>query len=240
MLGALISAAAMTNVVVLDIAYDVGVKWLAGQILLMALFVTAPYAHELTDAVVRHVARRGPLFQNRRADRAVRVVGAVVGILMTIWAYRYAQATVADNRAEPQTALHGIWDVEEITQSGTLVPLLITDKTLWRRLTLAWSGNEGTFLLWMSDALTRCSSTVDPAAKTITLTPLALDHSLVASVRGRPQGPMPVLSFRYSRPAKDQLILRGKSANGEDMVIRLRLFQSADYPLMTHKPEWRW
>jgi MFS-type transporter involved in bile tolerance (Atg22 family) len=85
MLGALISAAAMTNVVVLDIAYDVGVKWLAGQILLMALFVTAPYAHELTDAVVRHVARRGPLFQNRRADRAVRVVGAVVGILMTIW-----------------------------------------------------------------------------------------------------------------------------------------------------------
>jgi hypothetical protein len=51
---------------------------------------------------------------------------------------------------------------------------------------------------------------------------------------------MPVLSFRYSRPAKDQLILRRESANGEHVVIRLRLFQSADYPLITHKPEWRW
>jgi hypothetical protein len=42
-----------------------------------------------------------------------------------------------------QTPLHGIWDVQEVTRDGVAVPLLITDRNLWRRLVLPWAGPDG-------------------------------------------------------------------------------------------------
>ena len=79
MLGAIISMAAMANVLALDISYDERYKFLAGQIFLMSLFVLAPFAirfflaFDLTRDVHAAPARR--LFQSESVDRTARAVG---------------------------------------------------------------------------------------------------------------------------------------------------------------------
>ena len=245
-LGALVSTVALTNVVLLNVSYDVSVKFWAGQLLLMAAFVVAPYGRGLPAGLAnywRGTKRRDRiprLFRNSRADVAARVIGVLVAIGLTASAYRAMQRVVVDNQSIPQTPLHGIWDVEEITRAGIPVPLVITDASLWRRLVLPWSGtNAGAIVVWMSDAVTRCNSSIDVDAKTIALGPFSAERTVTGSVRSAPQD-LPPLEFTFELTGKDRLTLYGKTDGGEPLAIRLRLFESSRYPLIKHRPEWTW
>ena len=93
MLGALVSVAALGNVLALDIAYDVPVKFLAGQMFLMTLFVVAPFTKRL-GAVFFLNQDTGPtpvrrLFQHAPTDRMARTVGVLFAtwiVSRTSWA----------------------------------------------------------------------------------------------------------------------------------------------------------
>jgi len=246
MVGALLSVAAITNVAMLDIGYDVAVKFLAGQMLLMALFVSVPYAKAIVWMAVpkrdTQPVQLRPLFMNVASDRIARLSGVVAAAVIIVLAFRFAQAVVEDNRTIQQTPLHGIWDVEEISRNGVSVPLLVTDDTLWRRLIFPWSGTRaGAIIVWMSEAVTRCSSSIDLEAKRIDLVPLRGDSTVAGSIFGVP-GPnsRERQTFAFSTADDDHLVLRRTTAVGDALVIRLRRFSPATYPLISHKSEWRW
>jgi hypothetical protein len=117
---------------------------------------------------------------------------------------------------------------------------VITDGTLWRRLVLPWSGtNAGAIVVWMSDAVTRCDSSIDVDDKTIALGPFSPERTVPGSVRSAPQD-LPPVKFAFKLTGKDQLTLFGTSDGGEPLTIRLRLFEPSRYRLINHRPEWRW
>lgn len=244
MWGALISAAAMANVLMLDIGYDVIVKFLVGQILLLAVFVAAPYVKGLGAVLARHAEERSPhaLTADRsyRRNRAMRVAGVLVGCSLVWWTYQAAERIAADFAAAPaQTPLHGIWDVEEVTRDGVAVPLLITDRSLWKRLALPWAGTDaGAMLVWMSDAVTRCQSRIDPHAQTLAIEPTP-ESTVIGSVRPPPQAPARMV-FRYTHEPNEGLLLRSTGQDGPIVLIRLRRFDHSTYQLLAPRYGWRW
>jgi hypothetical protein len=129
----------------LDIGYDVVVKFLAAQILLLAAFVAAPYLKGLGAALARHAAERSPhavaAGALHRWNQVARLTSVLAACLLVWWTYRTAESvSVNFARSPAQTPLHGIWDVEQVTRAGVDLPLLVTDRTLWRRLVLPWGG----------------------------------------------------------------------------------------------------
>jgi hypothetical protein len=244
MWGAFTSVAAMVNVLALDVAYDLVVKFLAGQILLLAAVVAAPYVKGLGAVLARHADARSPhaLMASRsyRWNRATRVAGILIACSLVWWTYRTAEGVVAEFATAPaQTPLHGIWDVQEVTRDGVAVPLLITDRNLWRRLVLPWAGPDGgAMLVWMSDAVTRCRSRIDTQATTLTIEPM-LESTVMGSVRPMPQPPARMF-FKYTLEHGDGLLLTSTDPQAPRVLIRLRRFDHSTYRLLTQKYGWRW
>lgn len=244
MWGAFVSVAAMANVLLLNIGYDVTVKFLSGQILLLAASVAAPYCKGLGIMLVRHAEARSlhTLGGGRlpRTNRLTRVAGVLVACSLIFWTYRSAERIAVNFASAPaQTPLHGIWDVEEVTRDGVAVPLLITDGSLWRRLVLPWAGTQGgAMLVWMSDAVTRCRSQIDTHAQTLTIEP-TLESTVMGSVRPMPQRPLRLL-FKYELEGDDRLSLRSIAQEEPIVFIRLRRFDHSRYQLLAHKYAWRW
>ena len=235
MLGALVSVAAMANVLALDIAYDASVKFLAGQIFLMTLFALAPFGTRLTKVFIlnreTHSAQIRRLFQHTTADRIARAGGVVFAAWIVYSTFQIAEGQVTANERDRETPLYGIWEVEETARNGVPVPLLWTDATLWRRLVV--QSSSAALIVLMSDSATRglnagrCSLRLDNVVQTVLFTPFPF------SALTRP------LTFTYVLPDRDHLVLHGRNGNS-DVVMRLRRIDPSTYTLVGWKRSWRW
>ena len=226
-LGALISVAAMANVLALDIAYDAPVKFVAGQLFLMTVVVLAPYARALADIVMREQQLDGS-----PRSPAWRIAAALLGAWIVYGNFHAATRQVGTNEQNRQTPLYGIWDVEDVSRGGVPVPLLATDTTLWRRLVV-----QSTFaavvipMAYPADPapnIGRYQVEVEASARKIRLTPFRFSGTT------RP------VEFVYERPGTDRLVLSGPDENGASVVMRLRRIDVSDFPLMSLRPTWWW
>lgn len=235
MLGALVSMAAMANVLALDIAYDANVKFLAGQLFLMTLFVLAPYARRLVGMFVLDDEQHDPsvrrLFRRAAIARATRVVG----ILFVVWVvysnFQAAERQVNANVRARQAPLYGIWEVEEISRNGVSVPLLGTDVTLWRRLVV--QSRDAAVIVPMSDPAQRMPNAgryaveFDNSASIVRFAPFAFS------------GTTQPLAFRYRLPDRDHLLM--DELNGSQPAsLRLRRIDPSTYTLVNWERGWRW
>ena len=139
LLGALVTAATMTNVVMLNFCYDVPVKLYSTHLLLTALVIAAPDLRRLANLLVlnRPVAAviDEPLFTGRRLRIAAKVcvIGftALVTLLPLYGAYRFQQQFVP---APKHAALTGLWNVTEQSVDGRLLPPTLAQTTRWQRV----------------------------------------------------------------------------------------------------------
>ncbi|MES1242235.1 MAG: hypothetical protein ABUT39_11495 [Acidobacteriota bacterium] len=148
LLGALVCIGVLSNVVMLNLSYDVPVKLYSSHLLLMAVFLAAPDLGRLASLFVRH--RRVPpaaqrsLFASRQANLAALVFRTVFILYVAVAALRRSHG---DRLQFADTAtgqrLYGSWEVEELAVDGAVRPLLVTDGTLWRRLVFVWPGSIG-------------------------------------------------------------------------------------------------
>ena len=104
LLGLLMTIGVMSNVVALNLSFDVSVKLYASHLLLMALFLAAPYARTLAEFFLR---RPEPLFEKRWAHRGALVfrtllvaVFVYVGVTETVTFYR--ERISLDHVGDPQ------------------------------------------------------------------------------------------------------------------------------------------
>jgi len=148
LLGALVCIGVLSNVVMLNLSYDVPVKLYSSHLLLMAIFLAAPDLRRLASLFVwnRRVppAEQRPLFASRQGNRAALVFRTVFILYVTVVALHESyenKLQFAD--VAPRQRLYGAWEVEELTVDGVVRPLLITDETLWRRLVFEWPGTIG-------------------------------------------------------------------------------------------------
>ena len=123
-LGALISVAAMSNVFALNMTYDIPVKLLSFEMLLMALFLAAPEARQLANVLVLRrattPASETPLFRRRRPNTVALVIqlvlgACVLGVLLYSAGKTYAKVQQANAIRPP---LYGIWSVDEFSGEG--------------------------------------------------------------------------------------------------------------------------
>jgi hypothetical protein len=139
LLGGLLGAAAMTNVFMLNMSYDVPVKLYSFLYLVMSVFVIAPHLRRLAGFFVfnRNVeaAAAPPLFRRRWLNRSLLGLQlALCLVFATTNLFRsYGRAKQYGSLA-PKPPLYGIWSVEEFTLDGQVRPPLLTDDLRWQRV----------------------------------------------------------------------------------------------------------
>ena len=132
--GALVCAFDLTQVFILNMTYDIRLKSVSSQLLLLSLFLLAPYARRLflvlfTDGAVPAIAPR-PLFASRRANRAALAAQVCVGlVLMTAFGVQGWQQFT-----RPTPNLYGIWQVDGFSAEGYRRDPLLTDELRWHRV----------------------------------------------------------------------------------------------------------
>lgn len=190
-LGALVTAAVMTNVVMLNFCYDVPVKLFSMQLLLCALLLLAPHLRRLIAAALGHAVREdaaladGPLYAGRRRLVAK---GAFLACLLFMTYESFARWRAFP---PPPTALHGTWAVATFTADGVDRPPLLTDELRWRKLIVTEHAAQ---IRRMTDKREWYrGSNVDDRAKTLTLA--TKDTTAV---------------LHYQRPDADHLVLDGE------------------------------
>jgi uncharacterized membrane protein YphA (DoxX/SURF4 family) len=240
--GALIAVAAISNVVVLNWSYHVGVLIISGQILAATLFLAVPDLRRLAKLLVlrRPVAtpQQYPLLADPRWDRGARVIG----ILFATWLigassfYWYRQST----RSLPP--LYGAYDVETFVRNDTIIPPLVTDSTRWRRLTVDFRWNRsvdgaGSIISMQDTVLLPFLFRIDTLSSALTFI------SLRDSTRQA--------RWSYLRQDSNHLVLtgpdlarllRGRGPAGairDSVQVTLRRRDLSATPLLRPRPQWQ-
>ncbi len=225
-LGALLIAIVMTNVLLMNLTFDVPVKLYSAHYLIFAIILAAPDAGRLWRVLVLHrptqpesIARPWPV---GRAGRGMTVVKAlmVIGVLWQVPVQRIWRW--AEQPAPVKSAYYGVYEVEGFARDGTERPPLTTDTLRWRRVGID-EQNRGTVLL-MNDARMGFRLAPGPGPGKITLE--------------FPAGRTPRREvFKVTRGAADQLLLEGRM-NQSDYAIRLR--RSDDSKLRLRERGFHW
>jgi len=226
-LGALLALAMASHAAAFAFSYDVPEKLLSLHLLAMAGWLLAPDARRLVDGLLLDRPTRppdaAPPFAGRWTSRgrlgleALRI-GCV--LLAVIAITRHDLDRRQERMRLPRPPLYGVWDVDELSRDGRVVPSWSGDPTRWRRLVVR-----------------------SPAAAAVQLASGAR-HSF-ATAYGRRwvtlssgDGPgdagkqLPFATLSWSQPAPDQLVLQG-TMRGEALRVKLRRVDESRVLLLT-------
>ena len=137
-LGALITAAVMTNVFVMNMAYDIPRKIYCIHLIAMCFFLILPDLRRLLDFFVLNrpaaLTKPLPLLKDKFFNRATMVfyLAIAIGAFYNQGTYSYKSAN--DAMAQVAAPLRGIWKVDEISVDGLERPPMMTDSDRWRRV----------------------------------------------------------------------------------------------------------
>ncbi|MGV9796762.1 DoxX family protein [Mycobacterium sp. NPDC003449] len=206
-LGAALSLASMTQVLLMNMTFDVPEKLLSAHLLFISLVLLAPYLRPLVNLFVLQRAcealTQPALFTDDRRNRIAAWVLVAVGFWVAfgagfdrwvVWQDQYGAAS-------PKSELYGIWDVREFVLDGHPVPPLITDENRWQRLVFDDPG-AATYQQ-MNGELVPLRSDFRSARQ--------LELTRMADTTGGQGGPRrPLATLTVEQPTPDRLLLHGK------------------------------
>jgi hypothetical protein len=171
-LGALVLAAVLLNVVMLNFCYDVPVKLYSLHLLAASLVLLLPALPRLMAVLVLNRATTPAVFWRPFASRWKTITlksakAAFVLLLVGTHAWTAYQGWLVRGLSRPNPPLFGIYEVEEFRLSGEPRPPLTTDKDRWRRFFINRTG--AAIIQDMSDGFDRWTVTYDAAAGTLKL-----------------------------------------------------------------------
>lgn len=210
-LGALVCAADMTQVFMLNMTYDVPVKLFSFHLLLMASFLLAPEFKRLADFFFRNRAvapsTQPQLFRTRRANRIALAAQMFFGMwLIGTAIYGGWDAWHTYGSGRPKSALYGIWNVDELSIDGQTRSPLTTDYDRWRRVIFDLPDRMA--FQRMDDSFVGRIASINIDAKTIVFTKSG-DKNWKSN-------------FTFQRIGSDQLILDG-DMDSHKIHMQLRL-----------------
>lgn len=243
-LGALITAAVMTNIVMLDLSYDVPVKLISIHLLLFALFLLVPDLRRLANVLVLNRPTEAvPLTRVWPAPWMRPVVGGLMALFIAWNLYGLTMAGISSATqsgywAEKPTP-YGLYDVETFVRDGSVVPPLLTDTTRWR--TVGFNQRGGTVAFQVrhmnnSFFLGYRRMTIDSVHGTLTLDSRISEGSPPSQEPGTGPAPPPLV-MAFTRPAPDQMRLEG-NVDGSALSVLLRRVKEENFSLI--KREFRW
>ena len=207
-LGALVVAAAMGNVAMLNFSYDVPVKLFSTQLFLLAVFLLLPDVRRLTCVFVTNqpadpLPARAP-FRTAWGRRTAIALKFVV-IALLLWQNASPYLPLLRRADRPLNSRYGIYEVERFAVNGEPRPAVPMDAKRWRRVIV--NENGGVTVQTMNDAVTRYRTKDDPAKHSFELSTI--------------YSPYDKTWLTYSQPSPDELTLEGVYA-GDTIAARLR------------------
>ena len=226
MLGSLMAIAVMSNVVMINFAYDVPVKLYSTHLLLMAVFLAAPDARRLVDACMldrgmTRAAREVTLWSSAVAAAGallLKTALVLIGVGAPLWmSLKYARLY------DVKPPLYGIWEVDSFVRGREVIPPLLGDSIRWRRMVVSYPGVLSLRLL--NDSTRPFLVRIDSTANTLRLT-----GRRDSSVTG-------ALHFVRSGARNDQLALDGL-LNRDSLHVRLHRLDESRFLLVNRGYHW--
>ncbi|MBI4854182.1 MAG: hypothetical protein HY819_20485 [Acidobacteria bacterium] len=228
-LGALVAIGVMSNVVMLNMSYDVPVKLFSFHLLMMSVFLLIPdlkrlaYFFVLNNKVEANVFT--PLFETDRLNKiakAVKVVFILLLISIHLSVAHEERKIYGDLSTKPP--LYGIWFIEEFELKGEVKPPLLTDEIRWRRVVFDFPGYM--LLENMIEKKEYVALKLDMEKKTIILSPYREDQD--KNWRA---------SFTFEQLDSDKMIWNGQ-LNGEPVRIKLQRLDEKKFLLNSRGFHW--
>ncbi|MFK0149892.1 DoxX family protein [Streptomyces griseus] len=231
LLGALLAAVELTQVLLLNITYQVPLKIFSFHLLVLSLILLAPHAVRLarffvTDRPADPPVRRA-LFRSRRALSAALAAQLLLGAWLAGSQVREEwKLWDTIGSSAPKPPLYGIWEVRAFSLDGRERPPLTTDTERWNRLIVdtPHSYQPGSVSSQRMDG-----TIVDYAA--------AFDPKTGAMTLARPDDPAWSARLTFAQPAPDRLTMRGVLA-GQRVSIRLEKTDLSSFPINRDSPRW--
>lgn len=224
-LGALIGAAVLTNVFMLNMSFDIPVKQYSAHLLLMCVFLAALDRRRLIDFFLRDRAVGAPrhfaLFNTRRSKIASWIAGVIVAAWMIVSTfYGEYHGLYEFGRLSPRGPLYGIFEVEEVVKNGAVQPPLLTDATRWRRFA---TNKFSALVRFSTDSAVRYGLRTDTTKRIATLA----------------NGPDSTKWVRlaYVFPDSMHLTLAGRIA-GDSVEMKMRRRPESSYLLVSRGFHW--
>lgn len=215
--GALVLVAVLSNVALLNYAFDVPVKQLSTNLLLASIVLVVPDVRRLIAVLVLN--RTAPpadlSFQLPRwLARSRRVLKPIIVLLATCVPLVFSSRIAPQLRARPP--LFGIYDVDRFVRNGDTIPPLMTDSTRWQRVVFSRPGVMSTKV--MTDRMRSFGVSVDTTNHRVTFWPSTT--------------PSQKSSLEYEPTANSGLRVRGLVRGDTLDMLLTRLDQGAAYRLL--------
>lgn len=228
-LGAVLVAAVMTNVVALNLAYDVPVKLYSSHLLLMSVFLLLPDLERIANVLVLNRPTRPVVFRTpfarpwtERGSRAVKVLFA--GWVLYSDASKALERQASHGEDAPRHPLHGVYVVESFTRDGQAVPLLAGDATAWRYVLIGT--RERLALRFMDDTGKRFRMADAP------------EQRLQLTANSYPGENDPeAFTLAWSRPEAGHLVVEGVF-RGASVQARLKKVEASTFQLVDRGFHW--
>ncbi len=220
--GALLSSFELSQVLLLNLTFDVPVKLHSSHLLLLSAVLLEPEARRLGHFFLSPGAAGRPapqrLFARLETNRLAETAQIAAGLALLARHLRRNQKLWKQfGGGQDKPELYGVWEVEEFAVDGTVRPALASDPTRWRRLVLDLNNLTG--IQYMDDHVVTRLAQPDLANGSLTL----ID----------PGDPGAITTLSLHRPAPDRLELEG-----EKVRIRLRRADLEQFPLISRGFHW--
>jgi uncharacterized membrane protein YphA (DoxX/SURF4 family) len=207
-LGALLVAAAMGNVAMLNFSYDVPVKLYSSHLLLLAVLLVIPDVGRLIKVFITNQPTAPAYFRKPFTSvwrhRAAFIVKTIV-IAGALWQTMMPFVFAMRQPPRPRSTHVGIYDVERFTVNGRERVATPLDRKLWRRVVINEGG--GIAVQTLDDAMTRYRTKEDAARHTFEMSTI--------------YSPYDKIVLTYRSPSPEELVLEG-NYDGEPIVVTLR------------------
>jgi len=232
-LGALLVCVVMSNVVMLNLCYDVAAKLLAAKLLIIALVLALSRMRRLIAAAMGHATDEEPprTRLSGRGERA-RLIAKLAAVLGIAWAV-YGDVSRAMGRKDHVHELYGAWSVESFVSDGVERGDAGTDPGRWRTVI---ANPRSLAILPMTGEREVLPLQVDAIEHAITVT---LDDRVKDNARPQPGhdklGDRGKEVWSYTRPAPDRLVIEGVH-RGRSLHVVLR--RDPEPPLVSRGFHW--
>jgi hypothetical protein len=227
-LGALVSLAMTTNVLMLNLCYDVPRKILSIHLLLMCLYLLVPDLRRLTNFFLlnrRAEPRPGvPLFKEKLLQWGAMALPILFGAYVAFAAGQQSISDRKDLAATLPAPIRGIWSVNQFLLDGVPVVPRTGDPYLWQNV--IFDDPKILDIQVMNGMLRQYDMLLDNAGKTVSLK-LADDPKWHAT-----------LTVEFSRP--DRMILQGGFGSHQMKAIldRINLSDQDRFLLVNRGYHW--
>ena len=227
-LGALVCLADMTQVFVLNLTYNIGLKQFSFHLILMTVFVLAPDLRRLANLFFLNRDTCPPtepvLFLSPRANRRALACQIFLGVyLLGMFTYISQGRWYVEGGGRPRSPLYGIWNVSQLSVDGLARSpsdrVSGDDDRRWRRV--IFDTTDDMAFQRTDDSFAHYGVSVDVNGRIIALT----------------RGTTLNARFTFERPAPDQLTLDGEM-DGHRIRAQLQLVGLDTFRLINSGFRW--